>query len=184
MTVANMERSMQFYSSVLAFETVSDVEVVGGAYEQLQGVFGVRMRVVRMQLGEEFIELTEVLAPRGRPIPVDSRSHDRWFQHIALIVSDIDRAYQWLRQHEVEHASSGPQRLPDWNPKAGGIRVFLYFSKIPDGHHLRSCSSHGAKGDQEVAGHRIVCFWHRSYGHRGGRYRGDPDGHAMQVIKR
>ena len=51
MTVADMERSMQCYSSVLTFEKVLDVEVVGGAYEQLQGVFGLRMRVVRMRLG-------------------------------------------------------------------------------------------------------------------------------------
>jgi catechol 2,3-dioxygenase-like lactoylglutathione lyase family enzyme len=145
MTVADMERSMQFYSSVLAFEKVSDVEVVGGAYEQLQGVFGVRMRVVRMRLGEEFIELTEFLAPRGRPIPVDSRSHDRWFQHIALIVSDMDRAYHWLRQHKVEHASSGPQRLPDWNPKAGGIQAFYF--KDPDGHHLEILHFPPGKGD-------------------------------------
>jgi len=39
------------------------------------------MRVVRLRLGEEFIELTEYLAPKGRPFPVDSRSNDRWFQH-------------------------------------------------------------------------------------------------------
>jgi len=94
MTVADMERAVLFYSSVLSFERVSDVEVTGGAYEHLQGIFGVRMRVVRMRLGEECIELTEYLAPRGRPMPVDSRSHDRWFQHIALIVTDMDRAYQ------------------------------------------------------------------------------------------
>jgi catechol 2,3-dioxygenase-like lactoylglutathione lyase family enzyme len=109
MTVADMERSSGFYANVLSFEKVSDVEVTGSAYEHLQGVFGLRMRVVRMRLGEEFIELTEYLAPRGRAIPVDSRSHDRWFQHIAIIVSDMDRAYQWLRHHKVEHASSGPQ---------------------------------------------------------------------------
>ena len=73
MTVADMERSVRFYSSVLAFEKVSDVEVTGNAYEQLQGVFGLRMRLVRMRLGEEFIDLTEFLAPRGRPVPVDSQ---------------------------------------------------------------------------------------------------------------
>src|SRR6266545_8421464 len=88
MTVADMERSVAFYSGVLGFEKVSDVEVWGGDYERLQGVFGLRMRVVRMRLGDESIELTEYLAPRGRPIPVDSRSNDRWFQHIAIIVSD------------------------------------------------------------------------------------------------
>jgi hypothetical protein len=72
MTVADMERSVAIYSTVLAFEKVSDVEVTGSAYERLQGVFGLRLRVVRMRLGDECIELTEYLAPRGRPIPVDS----------------------------------------------------------------------------------------------------------------
>jgi catechol 2,3-dioxygenase-like lactoylglutathione lyase family enzyme len=145
MTVADVERSVAFYSNVLSFEKVSDVEVVGSAYEELQGVFGLRMRVVRMRLGDECIELTEFLAPRGRPIPVDSRSHDRWFQHIALIVSDMERAYQWLRQHKVEHASSGPQRLPDWNLNAGGIQAFYF--KDPDGHYLEILQFPPGKGD-------------------------------------
>jgi catechol 2,3-dioxygenase-like lactoylglutathione lyase family enzyme len=145
MTVADMDRSMAFYANVLSFEKVSDVEVTGQEYERLQGVFGLRMRVVRMRLGEEFIELSEYLAPRGRPMPVDSRSHDRWFQHIAIIVSDMDRAYQWLRQHKVEHVSSGPQRLPDWNPKAGGIRAFYF--KDPDGHPLEVLQFPPGKGE-------------------------------------
>src|SRR5947208_2050500 len=76
MTVANMDRSVSFYSQVLDFEKVSDVEVAGESYEHLEGVFGLRMRVVRMRLGDEFIELTEYLAPNGRPIAVDSRSND------------------------------------------------------------------------------------------------------------
>ncbi len=85
-----------------------------------------------MRLGDEYIELMEYLAPKGRPIPVDARSNDRSFQHIAIIVSDMDKAYRWLRQHKVEHASSGPQRLPDWNKSAGGISAFYF--KDPDGH--------------------------------------------------
>src|SRR5260370_35776069 len=84
------------------------------------------MRVVRMRLGDEFIELTEYLAPKGRPIPVDSRSNYRWFQHIAIIVSNMDKAYAWLRQNKVEHASSGPQRLPDWNKNAAGISAICF----------------------------------------------------------
>ena len=71
MTVSDMDASVDFYSRVLSFEKVSDVEVTGEDYERLQGVFGLRMRVVRMRLGDEFIELTEYLAPRGRPVPVD-----------------------------------------------------------------------------------------------------------------
>ena len=83
-TVSDMDRAVDFYSKVLTFEKVSDTEVAGESYEHLEGVFGLRMRVVRMRLGDEFIELTEYLAPKGRPIPVDSRSNDRWFQHIAI----------------------------------------------------------------------------------------------------
>jgi catechol 2,3-dioxygenase-like lactoylglutathione lyase family enzyme len=150
MTVADVERSVAFYAAVLGFEQVSDVEVWGEDYERLQGVFGLRMRVVRMRLGDEQIELTEYLTPRGRPIPVDSRSHDRWFQHIAIIASDMDRAYAWLRQHRVEHASPAPQRLPDWNPNAAGIRAFYF--KDPDGHPLEILWFPPGKGDRK---------WHR-----------------------
>jgi catechol 2,3-dioxygenase-like lactoylglutathione lyase family enzyme len=109
-----------------------------------------RMRVVRLRLGDECIVLTEYLTPRGRPAPVDARSHDRWFQHIAIIVSDMERAYQWLRRHKVQHVSTGPQRLPDWNPKAAGIQAFYF--KDPDGHALEILQFPPGKGDQK---------WHR-----------------------
>ena len=41
MTVADMDRSVDFYTKVLSFQKVSDVEVLGSEYEQLQGLFGV-----------------------------------------------------------------------------------------------------------------------------------------------
>jgi catechol 2,3-dioxygenase-like lactoylglutathione lyase family enzyme len=145
MTVADMDRSAAFYGELLGFRKVSDVEGWGPELERLHGVFGLRARIVRMQLGDEQIELTEYLTPRGRPIPVDSRSNDRWFQHIAIIVSDMDRAYAWLREHRVEHASPAPQRLPDWNPSAGGIRAFYF--KDPDGHPLEILWFPPDKGD-------------------------------------
>jgi len=140
-----MDRSVRFFADVLGFEPVSDVEVAGEDYERLEGVFGLRMRVVRLRLGEEAIELTEYLAPRGRPIPPDARSNDRSFQHVAIIVSDIDRAYRRLREHRAEHVSAEPQRLPDWNPKAGGIRAFYF--KDPDGHALEILQFPPGKGD-------------------------------------
>ena len=134
LTVSDLDRSVEFYSNVLQFQKVSEAEVDGESYEHLEGVFGLRLRIARMRLGEEYIELTEFLAPRGRPAPVDARSNDRWFQHVAIIVSDMDRAYQSLRQHKVQHASSGPQLLPSWNKNAGGIRAFYF--RDPDGHPL------------------------------------------------
>src|SRR5215471_9834851 len=143
-SVSDMDRAVDFYSKVLTFQKVSDVELAGENYEHLEGVFGLRMRVVRMKLGDEYIELTEYLAPKGRPIPIDSRSNDRWFQHIAIIVSDMDKAYAWLRQNKVEHASSGPQRLPDWNKNAAGISAFYF--KDPDEHPVEVLQFPSDKG--------------------------------------
>jgi catechol 2,3-dioxygenase-like lactoylglutathione lyase family enzyme len=145
MTVSDMDRSVDFYSRVLHFTKVSDTEVAGEQIEHLKGVFGVRARIVRMKLGGEQIELTEYLAPRGRGIPEDSHSNDRWFQHVAIIVRDMDKAYTWLRQNKVQHASTGPQRLPDWNPNAGGIKAFYF--RDPDNHNLEILQFPAGKGD-------------------------------------
>jgi catechol 2,3-dioxygenase-like lactoylglutathione lyase family enzyme len=134
LTVSDLDRSVDFYSKVLHFRKVSEREFQGPEQEQLHGVSGLRGRTARMQLGDEFLELTEFLSPQGRPAPQDARSNDRWFQHVALIVSDMDRAYQWLRENKVRHVSPAPQRLPDWNRNAGGIRAFYF--RDPDGHPL------------------------------------------------
>jgi len=150
MTVANADQAADFFANVLSFERVSDEEVAGEAYEHLEGVFALRMRVVRMRLGDESIDLVEYLAPPGRPAPADSRSQDHWFQHVAIIVSDMDRAYQWLRQNKVQHASSGPQVLPAWNKNAGGIRAFYF--KDPDGDVLEILQFPPGKGNPK---------WHR-----------------------
>jgi catechol 2,3-dioxygenase-like lactoylglutathione lyase family enzyme len=136
MTVADMDRSIAFYSQVLSFQKISDVEVLGTEYEQLQGLFGVRLRVVKMRLGDEVIELTEYLTPKGRPFPIDSRSNDRWFQHIAIVTRDMDKAYQRLRSFKVQHASTAPQTIPAWNKAAAGIRAFYF--RDPDGHYLET----------------------------------------------
>jgi len=151
MTVSDMDRSIDFYSRVLTFEKTSDTELAGNEVEHFFGLFGTRVRLVRMTLGEEAIELVEFLAPRGRAIPEDSRSNDLSFQHIAIIVSDMDRAYETLRRNHVEHSSSGPQRLPDWNKNAAGIKAFYF--KDPDRHPLEILEFPEGKGEQK---------WHRA----------------------
>jgi catechol 2,3-dioxygenase-like lactoylglutathione lyase family enzyme len=44
----------------------------------------------------------------------------------------------------VRHASTAPQRLPDWNKNAGGIKAFYF--KDPDGHALEILSFPEDKG--------------------------------------
>ena len=149
-TVSDMDRAIDFYRDVLTFEVESDTEIHGREYELLTGVFGARSRIVRLRLGDEVIELTEFLTPRGRPIPQDSRSNDLWFQHVAIIVSDMDAAYARLRANKVEHASTGPQTLPGYIKPAAGIRAFYF--KDPDGHVLEVLEFPPDKGKEK---------WHR-----------------------
>ncbi|MBL0209190.1 MAG: VOC family protein [Propionivibrio sp.] len=145
MTVSDMDRSLAFYRDVLNFEPVSDEEIAGDEYERLYGVFGARVRIVKLRLGDETLQLEQFIAPPGRPVPVDSKSNDGWFQHVAIIVSDMGRAYAWLREHQVQHASTGPQLLPQWNPNAGGISAFYF--RDPDGHALEVLHFPAGRGD-------------------------------------
>jgi catechol 2,3-dioxygenase-like lactoylglutathione lyase family enzyme len=125
-----MDQAVEFYTSVLTFEKIADREFSGREYELLTGVFGARARNVQLRLGNESLELTEFLTPKGRPIPPDMRANDHAFQHAALIVSDMDRAYA---------------RLPDWNLNAGGIRAFYF--RDPDGHFLEILQFPPGKGE-------------------------------------
>lgn len=143
-TVSDMDKAIDFYTRILPFEKISDTEIWGTDFEHLSGVFGARARIVDLKLGSETLELTEYLTPQGRPIPVDSRSNDHWFQHIAIIVSDMDKAYAQLRAHKVRHASTGPQTLPSYITAAAGIKAF-YFKDF-DGHVLEILSFPPDKG--------------------------------------
>lgn len=146
-TVSNMEQSVRFFSQVLTFETESDITNAVFEIVRKRGVDAARMRVVRMRLGGEYLVLTQYLggaAPRG--YPADARSNDRWFQHIAIVVRDMDLAYAHLGDAGVESVSPAPQTLPAWNPNAGGIRAFYF--KDPDGHPLEILQFPDDKGSR------------------------------------
>ncbi len=144
MTVSDMDRAVEFYSA-LTFQKIADIEVLGDEFEHLEGVFGARMRMVRMQLGNEYLDLTQYLAPPGRPIPLDSRSNDLWFQHVAIVVHDMDQAFEKLRALKVQFVSTGPQTLPPSIKAAAGIKAFYF--RDPDRHNLEIIYFPPGKGD-------------------------------------
>jgi len=144
-TVIDLDRSIDFFRDVLDFEFEGTREAAGDAFAHLVGVFGARARIATLRIGDERIELTEYLAPRGRPFPADTRGNDRWFQHIAIVTSDMTAAYGRLRAHGVRHASTGPQKLPEWNRDAAGIEAFYF--RDPDDHFLEVIAFPAGKGD-------------------------------------
>jgi catechol 2,3-dioxygenase-like lactoylglutathione lyase family enzyme len=145
MTVADLARSVRFFTEVLDFQELAEIEVSGPAYDRLWGLSGVRARVARLRLGHEVIELVEFVTPKGRPYPSDSRSNDRWFQHLAIVVADMDAAYARVRARVDPISVGGPQTLPMTNPPAAGISAFYFHD--PDGHALELIHFPSGKGD-------------------------------------
>jgi catechol 2,3-dioxygenase-like lactoylglutathione lyase family enzyme len=133
-TVKDMNTSVKFYTEVLGFKKISDKEFTGADYENLENVFGLNMRVARLQLGNEQIELTDYLTSAGRSIPEDAKANDLFFQHIAIVVSDMDKAFAQLKKSNVEFLSSAPQTLPKTIPPAEGVKAFYFHD--PDKHNL------------------------------------------------
>jgi len=137
MTVADLDKSIDFYTTVLPFQLKQTFQLEG---ESIQRLFGLQekdlaINVAQLSLGNEIIELIEFETSQpGRTIPHDSKSNDLWFQHIAIVVSDMDKAYEQVAKHKVEHVSTSPQVLPDYIPAASGIAAFYF--RDPDDHNL------------------------------------------------
>ena len=134
LTVSDAPAAARFFEAALDFEVVSDLDehvTTGG-------------RSITVRLGSEIIVLHE-RRPLGRPVPVDSRSNDLWFQHVAIVVSDIRAACARLDALGIQNTSPTPQQLPAWNPNAGGIEAS--YLRDPDGHPFELIGFPPDKGD-------------------------------------
>lgn len=160
-TTADAEAAAQFFEGTLGFKRGDTLVVDAGPYAQLVGLAGSRLKLVRLHLGDETLELTEVLhlgdgLRAGRPIPADARSCDLWFQHICIVVSDLEAASAKARQAIANGAlvgvSSAPQTLPTWNTAAAGIQAFKF--RDPEGHNLELLQFPPDKGEARWHGSR------------------------------
>lgn len=131
--VSDADAAADYYRKTLDFSLVSDSREGGAAVGRLYGFHGLQLRTVRMRLGQQQIALVQFIAPgRGRSLPIDSRSQDRWFQHFAIIVSNMEAAFQRVRQGNTKAITNGPpQLLP---PNTGGVTAYKF--RDPDGHPL------------------------------------------------
>ena len=145
LTVGDLDREVAFFTEVLPFKKVAETATTGPETDRHFALTGVRNRSATLRLGTETITLTEFVSPKGRAIPADSRSFDHWFQHIAIVVRDMDAAYSVLAKARVRHVSTAPQTLPLSNPNAGGIRAFYF--QDPEAHVLEIIWFPAGKGD-------------------------------------
>jgi catechol 2,3-dioxygenase-like lactoylglutathione lyase family enzyme len=145
-TVADADREAGFFTKVLRFEKIADFRLVGGEYGKMEGVFNANLRIVHLKLGEQVVELTQYISPpTGRPIPVPSYSNDAWFEHMAIVVSDMDAAYKILQENNVQQISAYPITIPQTNPGAAGIKAVKF--RDPEGHDLELLHYPPGKGE-------------------------------------
>ena len=131
-TVGDLRRTETFYGDGLGLTRVGEAVIEDPAWARLMGVESAfTVRALRMRLGTQEIELVN-FDPPGAPYPEPRAGNDRWFQHIAIVASDIDDAYERLESRSPTHISThGPQLLP---ANTGGVTAFKF--RDPDGHPL------------------------------------------------
>jgi catechol 2,3-dioxygenase-like lactoylglutathione lyase family enzyme len=154
-TSGDADASATFFVECLGFQRFNEPQIVdGGPYAELVGLPGARFKLLRLLIGTEVLEITEVLDPgagarAGRPIPADSLSNDRWFQHSCLVVTSMEAALAALQPAfeagRIKAISSAPQRLPDWNTAAAGIVAYKFHD--PEGHPLELLQFPPDKGE-------------------------------------
>jgi catechol 2,3-dioxygenase-like lactoylglutathione lyase family enzyme len=126
-TVTELDRERSLFAGAMTFEEKT-----------------IEPRRAVLALGTEKIELRAYPAP-GRAIPADSRSNDLWFQHMAVVVSDIDAATARVRAAGGQPTSPEPQTIPATNAAAAGIRA--YYFRDAEGHNLELIWYPPGKGD-------------------------------------
>lgn len=73
-----------------------------------------------------------LIAASGADYPQPRASNDPWFQHIAIVATDIRVAYRRALDHGAMPISTGgPQRLPE---ASGGVTAWKF--RDPEGHPL------------------------------------------------
>ncbi len=127
LTSADPARLARFYGDAFGFEQIATGQQDALPY----GVPG-QVTVHRLRLGAQEIELVG-FEQAGAPYPSGSTSHDGWFQHLALVASDMAAAHARLSRLGGWQAISqgGPVILPE---SSGGVTAFKF--RDPEGHPL------------------------------------------------
>ena len=136
-TVSDTDQAVDFLKKNVNAKYNASKEISGTELQKLFGINdpGLSLKITSLHIGSDELRLLEFNSKlEARPIPHESRSNDLWFQHIAIVVDDMDKAYKQVRANKVEHVSTAPQTLPDYIPAAAGIAAF-YFRDLDD-HNL------------------------------------------------
>jgi len=131
LTSRDARRLGEFYQSAIDCRLLNIDRLEGAAFETLMSVQGGAHRIT-LGLGRQSIEILQFDKP-GRPYPETLSPIDNSFQHLALLVTDIDAAWRRLSTFSdwTAMTAGGPQCLP---PSTGNVKAFKF--RDPEGHPL------------------------------------------------
>ena len=129
LVVSDLERSVQFYTTLLGFKEIRRAHLEGEWIEAIVGLKGIRANVAYLLApdGEPRLELLCYESPRGESIPENSLANTIGLRHIAFRVKDINAMAKRLEE--------------------AGVKVFHDPVAVPTG-----VISH-------EAGHKILCYF-------------------------
>lgn len=132
LVVGDVAATVAFYRENFGFEVVAQTFDSGAALAQLFGMPRLRTSSTALRLGSDELELT-AFDPQGCNYPAGSTAADLWFQHIAIVVTNMGEEYRVLLRSGaiIPISTDGPEHLP---PNAGGVTAFKF--RDPEGHPL------------------------------------------------
>jgi catechol 2,3-dioxygenase-like lactoylglutathione lyase family enzyme len=131
-TTADPDGLAAFYCEAFGFERTGGEHCGGWRFSQLAGLDSAEARRLLLGLGRQTLELVG-FAPPGSRYPPDIAANDPRFQHIAIVVADMEIACARLSACRgwTPITSPAPQRLP---ASSGGVVAFKF--RDPEGHPL------------------------------------------------
>jgi catechol 2,3-dioxygenase-like lactoylglutathione lyase family enzyme len=152
MSVGDLDAEEAFLRQ-LDFDSSASLLLTGASLAATTELPNARAISVTATLGAEKLVLTQFLDPVGRPIESSSRPNDVSFEHLAIVVTDVDRAFTTLQRYGAARVSVSAQTIPPSNPVSSGVRAI--YLRDPEGHFLELLSFPPDKGEAR---------WHRASG--------------------
>jgi catechol 2,3-dioxygenase-like lactoylglutathione lyase family enzyme len=131
--VSDLDRAKKFYTEVLGLTVAMETEIDDAEFARGVNIPGTKVRGIFFSVPNTptMIEMFQYVAPdKSKSHNPGERASDIGIGHLAFQVSDIDAAYERLRDKGVSFVSS-PVKIADSHKDVGGVR-FCYF-RDPDG---------------------------------------------------